>query len=68
MHSRNRLDILKYVYGIVTGNHLGFKGITYQQAGNIEVMGKAHVQIDGDYFGMTPARIEIAPDALRLVY
>lgn len=34
----------------------------------MEVKGKAHVQIDGDYFGMTPAMIEIVPDALRLVY
>ena len=68
MHSRNRLDILRYISGILTKNHLKFKDITYQQAENIEVKGNAHIQIDGDYFGMTPARIEIAPDALRLVY
>jgi YegS/Rv2252/BmrU family lipid kinase len=68
MHGGNRTDILKYVYGIVTGNHLKFRNITYQQAENIEVKGRAHVQIDGDYFGTTPARIEIVPDALRLVY
>ncbi|MBI5203335.1 MAG: diacylglycerol kinase family lipid kinase, partial [Nitrospirae bacterium] len=57
MHGRSRADILKYVYGIVTGNHLKFKGITYHQAENIEVNGRAHVQIDGDYFGTTPAMI-----------
>ena len=68
MHSRNRLDILRYISGILTKKHLKFKDITYQQAENIEVKGNAHIQIDGDYFGMTPARIEIAPDALRLVY
>ena len=68
MHSRNRLDILRYISGILTKKHLKFKDITYQQAENIEVKGNAHIQIDGDYFGMTPARIEIVPDALRLVY
>ncbi|MDP2279075.1 MAG: diacylglycerol kinase family lipid kinase [Nitrospirota bacterium] len=68
MHSRNRLDILRYISGILTKKHFKFKDITYQQAENIEVKGNAHIQIDGDYFGMTPARIEIAPDALRLVY
>lgn len=68
MHSRNRLDILRYISGILTKKHLKFKDITYQQAENIEVEGNARIQIDGDYFGMTPARIEIVPDALRLVY
>ncbi|MDP3260208.1 MAG: diacylglycerol kinase family lipid kinase [Thermodesulfovibrionales bacterium] len=68
MHSRNRLDILRYISGILTKKHLKFKDITYQQTEDIEVKGNAHIQIDGDYFGMTPARIEIAPDALRLVY
>ncbi|MDP3049035.1 MAG: diacylglycerol kinase family lipid kinase [Thermodesulfovibrionales bacterium] len=68
MHGRNRLDILRYISGILTKKHLKFKDITYQQAENIEVKGNAHIQIDGDYFGMTPAKIEIVPDALRLVY
>jgi len=68
MHGRKRSDIIKYVCGIVAGKRLKFKGITYEQAENIEVRGKAHVQIDGDYFGMTPAVIETVPDALRLVY
>ena len=68
MHSRNRLDILRYISGILMKQHLKFKDITYQQAENIEVKGDAHIQIDGDYFGMTPARIEIVPDALKLVY
>jgi YegS/Rv2252/BmrU family lipid kinase len=68
MHGRNRLDIFRYVSGIVTKRHLKFKDITYRQIKNMEITGNAHIQIDGDYFGTTPARIEIVPDALRLVY
>jgi YegS/Rv2252/BmrU family lipid kinase len=68
MHGKNRLDIFRYVSGIVAGKHLRFTDITYKKIENMAVMGKAHIQIDGDYFGMTPARIEIVPDALRLVY
>jgi len=68
MHGKNRLDIFRYISGIITKRHLKFKDITYQQIKNMEITGNAHIQIDGDYFGMTPARIEIVPDALRLVY
>ncbi len=68
MHGKNRLDIFRYVSGIVMEKHLKFTDITYRKIENMEVKGKAHIQIDGDYFGMTPARIEIVPDALRLVY
>ncbi|MBI3378109.1 MAG: diacylglycerol kinase family lipid kinase [Nitrospirae bacterium] len=68
MHGKNRLNIFRYVSGIITKRHLKFKDITYLQIKNMEITGNAHIQIDGDYFGMTPARIEIVPDAMRLVY
>jgi diacylglycerol kinase family enzyme len=68
MHGKNRLDIFRYISGIVMGKHLKFTDITYRKIENMEVKGKAHIQIDGDYFGMTPAKIEIVPHALRLVY
>lgn len=68
MHGRKRLDIFRYVSGIVMEKHLKFTDITYRKIENMAVRGKAHIQIDGDYFGMTPARIEIVPDALRLAY
>lgn len=68
MHGRRRLDIIRYVSGIITKRHLWFRDITYQQAEKIEIKGNAHIQIDGDYLGRTPAKIEVVPDALRLVY
>ncbi|GFP36314.1 hypothetical protein HKBW3S43_02103, partial [Candidatus Hakubella thermalkaliphila] len=68
MHGRRRGDILRYVSGIITKRHLGFKDITYLKAERIDIRGNAHTQIDGDYLGETPAKIEVIPDALRLVY
>jgi len=64
---KKRLDILRYVSGIVLGWHLRFKDITHAKATTIEVKGDAHIQIDGDYFGKTPAKIEIVPDIVRIV-
>jgi diacylglycerol kinase (ATP) len=65
---KKRLDVLRYVFGIATGSHLRFKDVEYLKAKRIKIDGNAHIQIDGDYFGMTPAKIEVAPDTLRLIY
>ncbi|MFH1704171.1 MAG: diacylglycerol kinase family protein [Nitrospirota bacterium] len=65
---KRRLDILRYVTGIVAGKHLGFRDVEYVRAKNIDVEGDAHIQIDGDYFGRSPARIEVVPDTVRLVF
>jgi diacylglycerol kinase (ATP) len=65
---KKRLDILKYVLGVTTGSHLRFKDVEYTKARSIEIDGSAHIQIDGDYFGMAPAKVEVVPDTLRLVY
>ena len=65
---KKRLDVLRYVFGIATGNHLRFKDVEYLKAKKVQIDGNAHIQIDGDYFGMTPAKIEVAPNTLRLIY
>ncbi len=65
---KKRLDIFRYVFGIATGSHLRFKDVQYLKAERIQVDGNAHIQIDGDYFGMTPAKVEVATNTLRLVY
>ena len=65
---KKRLDVLRYVFGIATGSHLRFKDVEYLKAKRIQIDGNAHIQIDGDYFGMTPAKIEVAPNTLRLIY
>lgn len=65
---KKRVDLLRYVYGILTGRHLKFHDIEYLRAEHIEIRGQAHIQIDGDYLGMTPAKVEVVPNILRLVY
>jgi diacylglycerol kinase (ATP) len=65
---RKRIDTLRYILGIATGSHLKFGDVEYLKAGEIAIKGHAHIQIDGDYFGITPAEISIVPNALRLIY
>lgn len=65
---KERLDIFRYILGIVAGIHLRFRDIEYLKATAIEIKGRAHVQIDGDYLGMTPAKVEVVPHMLKLVY
>jgi len=63
-----RLDIIRYVSGMVLGRHLRFRDIAYVKATTVEIRGDAHIQIDGDYFGKTPARVELVPDIVRLIF
>ncbi len=62
------LDIIRYVGGVVMGSHLKFKDIEYIKATTVEVKGEAHIQIDGDYFGKTPTKVEAVPNIVRLVF
>ncbi len=66
-HRKGKLDLLRYAYAIIRRNPLASKGISYYKATLMDIEGKAHIQIDGDYVGTTPARIEVAPHALKLV-
>jgi YegS/Rv2252/BmrU family lipid kinase len=65
---KRRIDILRYVTGIVVGRHLGYSDVDYIKATEVKVKGDAHIQIDGDYFGKTPADFEIVPDTVKLVF
>ncbi len=66
-HKNGRFNLLKYIEGIITGKHLAFKDISYFKTSEIVVEGNAHIQIDGDYLGTAPAKIEVKPYALKLV-
>ena len=65
---KKRLDIVRYVGGVVMGSHLKFKDIEYIKATTVEVKGEAHIQVDGDYFGKTPVKVEAVPDIVKLVF
>lgn len=63
-----RSDLIRYIYRIMTGMPLKEKDIVYIKSDTIEVLGTAHVQIDGDYLGATPAKITVEKDALKIIY
>jgi diacylglycerol kinase (ATP) len=65
---KRRLDILRYVAGITTGSHIGFRDVEYLKAEHVEIMGDARIQTDGDYLGKTPAKIDVVRDALKLIF
>ena len=68
MHSKRRLDILRYVLSILLGRHIGLKDTSYLKAIEISIEGRAKVQIDGDYIGQTPATVRVVPDAIPIVF
>jgi YegS/Rv2252/BmrU family lipid kinase len=65
---KNRRNLLRFAGGIIMGSHLKNPDVRYMKASHIEIRGATDIQLDGDYFGTTPATISIAPDALRLIF
>jgi diacylglycerol kinase family enzyme len=63
-----RRDLLRYAVGVILGTHLSYRDVIYLRATQVEVLGKAHIQVDGDYLGFTPAKVSLAKDALMLAY
>lgn len=57
-----------YMLGAVIRQHLRIPGISVEKRAVLDFPQRgAHVQMDGEYAGQTPARIEIVPDALTLL-
>jgi YegS/Rv2252/BmrU family lipid kinase len=63
-----RRDLLRYVFKVMTGSLLNVRDIVYLKSASVEVFGTAHIQIDGDYLGVTPAKITVEKDALKIIY
>lgn len=63
-----RRDLLRYVFKVITGRLSGEEDVVYLKSAGIEVLGTAHIQIDGDYLGLTPAKISVAKNALKIIY
>jgi diacylglycerol kinase (ATP) len=62
---------LKYMLGVAAHRHQQMRGITIirtrQASFSAPAHGKVHLQVDGEYAGFTPARVEIVPNALTLL-
>jgi len=60
--------MLKFALAFGLGRHLSVKGVEAITTHGATINGLAHIQLDGDYFGVTPAVISSFPGALRLVF
>lgn len=67
----NSFRYLKYMLGAATRQLQGMRGVTILRAQNVVLSAPAdpriHIQVDGEYAGRLPARIEIVPGALTLL-
>ena len=63
-----RSDLLRYVFKVMTGRLFDERDIVYLKSTSVEILGTAHIQIDGDYLGVTPAKITVEKDALQIIY
>ncbi|MDH4027594.1 MAG: diacylglycerol kinase family lipid kinase [Nitrospirota bacterium] len=67
---KTRKDLLRFIYGVMRKEHLGYHDVVYVKSPAAEVSseGEVHVQVDGDYYGMLPVKIEVVKDAVGLVW
>jgi YegS/Rv2252/BmrU family lipid kinase len=68
MHGRRRVDILRYVFGVLAGRNTKYKDVTYKRVEIVRVEGAARIQADGDYLGKVPAVITADAARIKLVY
>jgi diacylglycerol kinase (ATP) len=66
-HKKGRLDLIRHLAAIISGRTLDLKDISYFRTEKISIEGNSHIQLDGDYAGTTPAKIDIVRNALNLV-
>ncbi len=62
---------LKYMLSIVVHRQQGVRGITILRTRQAAILPapdrQIHLQVDGEYMGIAPARVEIVPNALTLL-
>jgi diacylglycerol kinase (ATP) len=63
----NPLRYLGYMAGVLAKRVQEMPGVRTARAGSVELAGDVHVQVDGEYAGRLPARLEIVPAALTLL-
>jgi YegS/Rv2252/BmrU family lipid kinase len=67
----NSFRYLKYMLGIGVGRHLGMQGVSIFRTRGCTFSAPAdprvHIQVDGEYLGTLPAKVEIVPRALTLL-
>ena len=69
-NGRTRKALLRFIKGIIIKKHLKSEDTAYMKTKemNITSDGKVHIQVDGDYFGTLPVKIDVIDDAVSLVW
>ena len=66
-HKKGRLNLIRHLAAIIAGRTLTLKDISYFRTDEITIEGNSHIQLDGDYAGTTPVKIDVVRNALKLV-
>ncbi len=66
---KTRMGFLRFVIDVLRGKHLQLPEVEYGKFEEFDITSDrtVHVQIDGDYFGILPVKIEVVRDALSLI-
>lgn len=68
---RSTVRYVQYLVGMASNRLSGIRGVSFLRAREVSAPSspdeKIHVQVDGEYAGHLPARIEVVPDALTLL-
>jgi len=67
---RTKKDLIRFVSGVIRKKHLRFKDVFYKKFSELEISskGQVHIQIDGDYFGTLPVKIDVVKDAVSVIW
>ncbi|MGO9954233.1 MAG: diacylglycerol/lipid kinase family protein [Dissulfurispiraceae bacterium] len=66
-HKKKRLDLMRYLAAVIRGRVTDLKDISYFRTDSIGIEGDSHIQVDGDYVGKTPAKMDVVKNALKLL-
>ena len=66
----SRRALVRFIVGVIRKKHLHFKDVFYGKFSELEITSDetVHVQIDGDYFGTLPVKIDVVKDAASLIW
>lgn len=69
MRKKGRINLIREAFSIILKKtRIHSEDVSYFKSNKIEIDGDAPIQIDGDYIGRLPAKLEIVTDALKLIY
>jgi YegS/Rv2252/BmrU family lipid kinase len=67
---KTKTDMVRLIMGVIRKKHLDYDDVSYIKAREVEVTSDStvHIQVDGDYFGTLPVRIDVVKDALSFIW